>query len=410
MLVAVLMAAAGCNVPPPTVPRAAEPASPPAAEAVAAPPAVAPAVAKTIAEPVAAPEPAAPAPPEPDLPCLDWIKVNQDTSSPGRQLVADIIGGASAQTFNNSLAAMAFLLAGERERAERILDWYAAATDRANTDPRKQNFFLRGEARGFYQNAAIRDLPDAKAGQAIWNGDRWMGDMTWLLFAYQHYARLHGPGRYDRITALLCDLLAAWYVPRDTGGYIGSGWRNFDERLHEADGHPEGNIDAYAALLMCGNRALAQKVEAWLLPRIGGHDRPLDLFTWKVLAFGPRYRDDLALLETVGGYRKTIEFRGRPVTGFTSARNQDANIWSDGLGHVACAWYSVGDTAKGDFYLRELGKLIFEQTVDGRAYATIPYTATRSPGYEWVDPAQGFVSACAWHILASKKFNPMRLD
>lgn len=341
---------------------------------------------------------------------LEWIKINQDTASPGRQLVADIIRGDSAQTFNNALAALAFLLMDERERAERILDWYAAATDEANTDPLRQNFFLNGEARGFFQNAAIRDLPDAKAGQAIWESDRWMGDMAWLLMVYQQYARMHGPARYERITGLLCGLMETWYLPQETGGYVGSGWRKFDRNLHEADGHPEGNIDAYAVLRMCGRPERAAEVAAWLLPRLQAPDRPLDMYTWKVMAFGPDFAGDLQQLEDSPGYRKTLTFNGRSVTGFTSFHTADTNIWCDGMGHVACAWYSVGNREKGDFYTMEMEKLIIDEVVDGRTYQAIPYAAASSPGYEWVDQTKGFVSACAWYIIAAKRFNPMRLD
>lgn len=341
---------------------------------------------------------------------LAWIKVNQDTASPERRLVADIIRGDSAQTFNNALAAMAFLLMGERERAERILDWYAAATDEANTDPRRQNFFLNGEARGFYQNAAIRDLADARAGQAIWNGDRWMGDMAWLLMVYQQYGKMHGAARYARITGLLCDLMEAWYLPQETGGYVGSGWRAFDATLHETYGHPEGNIDAYAVFRLCGNEARAADVAAWVLPRVQAPDRPLDQYTWKVMAFGPDYAQDLRHLEDAPGYRKTLTFNGRDVTGFTSFCSPDTNIWCDGMGQVACAWYSVGNRERGDFYTRETEKLIIEEVVDGRAYKAIPYAPAHSPGYDWVDTRKGFVSSCAWYILAAKQFNPMRVD
>ena len=115
---------------------------------------------------------------------LEWIKFNQDTSSPDKRMVGDILQGQTAQTFNNALAAMAFMVMDERERAERILDFYAGAADAANTNHLAQNFFCLGQARGFYQNMAIKDLKEAPAHFAIWNGDRWMGDMSWLLIAY----------------------------------------------------------------------------------------------------------------------------------------------------------------------------------------------------------------------------------
>jgi len=341
---------------------------------------------------------------------LEWIKLNQDTSSPDQRLVGDVLHGATAQTFNNSVTAMAFMIMGERERAERILDFYAAAVDTANTNHLAQNFFCLGQARGFYQNMAIKDLKEAPAHFAIWNGDRWMGDMSWLLMSYKQYEKKYGSRKYAKITGLLRDLIVSWYIPEGDVGYIGSGWRHFDERLHEDGGHPEGNIDAIAALRMTGDVAMAEHVTQWLLPHVSGGDRPLDLFTWKVLAFGKEAAGDLDKLETFHGYKKTLTFNGKEVTGFTSSKTDDVNIWGDGLGHVACAHYAVGNVQKGDFYLGELEKLAVPLLVDGQQTLGIPYCATKSKGYEWVNPNEGFVSCAAWYIFAKHRFNPMKLD
>ena len=147
-----------------------------------------------------------------------------------------------------------------------------------------------------------------------------------------------------------------------------------------------------------------------VLPRVQAPDRPLDQYTWKVMAFGQGFAQDLQQLEVLPGYRKTLSFNGRDVTGFTSFCTADTNIWCDGMGQVACAWYSVGNRERGDFYTRETEKLIIEEMVDGRAYKTIPYAPAHSPGYDWVDTGKGFVSSCAWYILAAKQFNPMRVD
>ena len=341
---------------------------------------------------------------------LEWIKFNQDTSSPDKRMVGDILQGQTAQTFNNALAAMAFMVMDERERAERILDFYAGAVDTANTNHLAQNFYCLGQARGFYQNMAIKDLKEAPAHVGIWNGDRWMGDMSWLLIAYKQYEKKYRSPKYAEITGLLRDLIVSWYIPEDGVGYIGSGWRHFDERLHEEHGHPEGNIDAIAVLQMTGDLAMAERVKQWLLPHASGGDRPLDLFTWKVLAFGKEAASELEKLETFRGYKKTLTFKGKEVTGFTSSKTEDVNIWGDGLGHVACAYYAVGNVEKGDFYLGELEKLAVPLQLDGRETLGIPYCAATSKGYEWVNPNEGFVSCAAWYIFAKHRFNPMRLD
>ena len=217
---------------------------------------------------------------------LDWMKINQDTASPQQDLLADTIRGVSAQTFNNSLAAMAFLLEGENERARRILDFYAGHVDSSNSDPCRQSFFLNGEARGFYQNMAVRDGKDGPRGAAIWNGDRWMGDNAWLYFACAQYDHRLATDRYESLRGLIVDLMDSWFIPVGEGGYIGSGWRNFDQSLHEKDGHEEGNIDAYAVFTLAGRKARADQIALWLLPRLSGNGRPLDHVTWRVMGIG----------------------------------------------------------------------------------------------------------------------------
>ena len=50
---------------------------------------------------------------------VEWLKQVQDTSFPEKALIPNMEDNV-AQTFNNSLCAMAFLLVGEKGRAERI--------------------------------------------------------------------------------------------------------------------------------------------------------------------------------------------------------------------------------------------------------------------------------------------------
>ena len=73
------------------------------------------------------------------------------------------------------------------------------------------------------------------------------------------------------------------------GGYVRHGWRQGDGKLHEPFGHPEGNIDCYALFRMYGEDALAEKVKTWLDRVMKWPAMPLDLYTWRVLAFGKEY-------------------------------------------------------------------------------------------------------------------------
>jgi hypothetical protein len=346
-----------------------------------------------------------------DTGVLEWLKAVQDHLSPGK----DVLPSQECnelQTFNNALVAMAFMVKGERERAERILDFYAKRTVRRNANPRLQNFFLNGEARGFFQHVRLKEEGGVPALHTT-NSDRWMGDMAWLLVAYKHHEKLYGGRKYREITRLLRDLLVSWYTdaPDGAGGYVQHGWRNGDQKLHEDHGHPEGNIDCMAVFRLTGDHALAGKIKIWLDRTVKGKSLPLDLYTWRVLAEG---RDAAPLLDIPDfdlRYRKTLMVDGARVAGFFHGPDPAANnIWLDGTGHIACAYLLYGDPLRGNFYANQLDAFIIPREIEGRMTAAIPYTANKSVGYEWVQPDRGFVSVAAWYIFAKNRFNPLRLE
>jgi hypothetical protein len=342
---------------------------------------------------------------------LEWLKTLQDVSSPGRQVLPTTEDN-ELQTFNNSLVAMAFMVKGERERAERILDFYAAATVRTNEDPTLQNFFYKGEARGFFQHVALKDQGGVKAFHTYDACDRWMGDMVWLMFAYKCHEKEYGPGRYDGIMGLIRDLLVSWFkdspdVP--VGGYIQHGWRKGDKYLHEPDGHEEGNIDAYAFFKLLGDEERARKVRTWIEAKCGSNKLPLDLYTWRVLAYDGERAELLNIPDYDLRYRKTLTVNGREVTGpFHSASESVTNIWLDGLGHIACAYEAAGNLERGYFYANQFDALLMDSALGGKKTRTIPYTINREGGFEF-DQSKGYISVAAWYLFAKNGFNPMRL-
>lgn len=329
-----------------------------------------------------------------------------------------------AQTFNNALVAMAFILEGEKERAERIFDFYAAATDKNNTDPTLQNFYYNGQARGFFQEVALRDSNAegegnlhsgncrVKAYHHLGNADRWMGDMVWLRLAYQFYRQEYRSPKYDDISEALSALLLSWYIEDPQGGgYIRSGWRNGDRRLHEDHGHHEGNIDCCALFKLTGNTQTADRILQWLTRQLDGRqDLPLDLYTWRVLSqtASPGLLD---IPDSDPRYRKTLTVNGRPVMGFYhSADSGTDNIWLDGTGHMACAYLTCGDPYRGHFYANQLDALLIDRVINGVKTRALPYTANQSGGYDWVRPDRGFISVSAWYLFAKNRFNPMTLQ
>lgn len=343
---------------------------------------------------------------------VEYLKILQDISSEDKKLLPSMEDNY-AHTFNNALCAMAFILEGEKERAERILDFYSDATVVDNENITLQNFFYKGEARGFYQQVVLNDCEVPKYHRIVgsYGGDRWIGDMAWLLIAYKFYEKKYGVGRYDRIISLLKDLLVSYYKPAKVGGYIQHGWRRDDKKLHENYGHEEGNIDCYAALKLCGEKKITKNIKKWLDNRLKRKKGlPLDLYSWRVLAFGKKYKDLLDIVENDPRYKKRVVFNGKEVTGFFSGPTDVNNIWVDGVGHMACAYYSVGNYQMGDFYLKEMEKLIIEKELGGVKVKTLPFTANTLGGYDWVDVNKGFTSAVCWYIFAKHKFNPFKLE
>lgn len=343
---------------------------------------------------------------------LEWLKQVQDTSTPEQQLLGSM-QDQQLQTFNNALAAMAFLLEGETDRAQRILDFYAAATDHETRDGTLQNFFVAGEPRGFYQ--AVRrteenGTPVYRVGDA---NDRWMGDLCWLLLAYLHHEKVAGPGKYAEIKGLLGDLLLSWYTPatRSLGAYVQHGWRNGDRTLHEDHGHHEGNIDAYAVFQLLGEHEKARQIRLWLEASLHGNDLPLDLYTWRALAFGPEARALMDIPDRDPRFRKTVPVGGQRVTGVWHGPDAGItdNLWNDGLGHMACGFYAVGEPRRGNFYANQMDRLLLDIEIGGVRTRGIPYTVNRKGGYDWVDTAKGFVSTAAWYVFAKNRFNPFTL-
>lgn len=342
---------------------------------------------------------------------LEWIKMIQDHGSPDKKLVPTLdVEDWEAQTFNNMLVAMAFILKGERERAERILDFYSKATNPDNEDKGLQNFFYRGEARGFYQRVAIRN-EKVTAYHDQDNSDRWMGDLCWMIFAYKYHEKEYRSEKYVEMIKLLKGLLLSWYKPAQAGGYIESGWRKGDSSLHEAQGHPEGNIDAYAAMLLCGEKKTAENIKKWIDNELDGKTSlPLDLYTWRVMAFGKPYGKLMAYPDTDLRYLKTLDFLGRRVKGvWHSAAEEIQNIWVDGMGHMACGFYAIGEPKRGFFYANQMDNTLIDREIKGVKLKALPYALTKQGGFEWYNFDKGSVSCAAWYIFAKNQFNPMRL-
>ncbi len=335
---------------------------------------------------------------------LQWIKANQDTSSPEKKLLSSMEDNIT-QTFNNALGAMVFILKNERERAERILDFYAAALQKNNQDPALQNFYYKGEARGFYQNIW---LSGPQAYHSLPNGDRWVGDMAWLLIAYKYYDRQFDRLKYGEIEKTLNDFLKSIVRKGESSSYVPSGWWAGDKEFRTV-GYGEPNIDCMIAFQLMGDEALAKDVRVWLDSILKGNRLPLDNYSWRVLAYGKDAEKVLDIPEHDLRFRKTLNIKGNTVMGFFHGPEDVDNIWLDSLGHMACAYFTVGNFERGNFYANQYDAFKIDRMIDGNLTRAFPYTANRMGGYEWVDPARPHISVACWYIFAKNRFNPFHL-
>lgn len=338
----------------------------------------------------------------------EWFKQQQDIASKAMNLMPSM-EDHFGQTFNNALCAIAFILKNDKERSERILDFYSNATDPDNEILELQNFYYKGEARGFYQNVDLTK-PYQGTYYALPNSPRWMGDMAWLLIAYKYYQETYHSDRYQKIMKLMKDLLVSYYKPAKIGGYIQHGWGDGDSKLHESYGHHEGNIDCYAVFKLFGENEIAEKIKLWLDSEIKGNNFPLDCYSWQYLSHEKEDPEILNIPEYDFRFRRTLTVNGKKVTGFfTSLENENDNLWLDGTGHMACAFYDAGNWARGNFYANQYDPFIFKRNIDGIQTKTIPYTANKVD-YDWVDTNKGFTGTVAWYIFAKNQFNPLTLQ
>jgi len=339
----------------------------------------------------------------------EWLKAVQDSSSLEKQLLPSMEDN-QVQTFNNALAAIVFIMKDDRERAERILDFYASSTREYNRNPTLQNFFVNGEPRGFYQDMYLADSAAGPAMNAPEGSDRWIGDMAWLLIAVRFHAQRYDPDRYERLSGLLTKLLVSFFKPVGNGGFIQTGWQKNDRAKHGQAGHPEGNLDCYAALQLAGRKDVAEKIKTWLHQELVGSRLPLDLYSWRVLALGPDYANALAVPEYDFRYRKNIRVNARPTMGFYHGPTPDSNnIWVEGIAHMSCAYVVAGDLARAQFYANQLDSFVMDRVIEGRRVKSLPYVPYAVGDYKWVHPDRGFTSTVAWYIFAKNQFNPFTL-
>jgi hypothetical protein len=350
----------------------------------------------------------------------------------------DLVSRNVAYTYDNAVALIAFLHAGERQRARLIADAlvYAQEHDRFYTDGRIRNAYQGGDLilpagwapNGKTDTARMPGFNDP--GTQLWTEDEFMvsthtGNMAWAMLGLLAYYRWAGGDKY--LTAI--ERMGEWVEAncRDTrgaGGYTGGfdGWEPTPiKRLYKATEH---NIDLVAAFnqlfLITENekwRERANNAKRFILAMwdgaegkfwtgtgedgvtIGKDVIPVDIQAWAILALQEESRSYWRALE----YAETHHKVGN---GYDFNQDRDG-VWHEGTAQIAAAYKYIDRQDRRQAILSYLKKA---QSLNGGIHATdrdgVTTGFTLNDGQPWLYYRRPHVGATAWLALAEQGVNP----
>ena len=342
----------------------------------------------------------------------------------------------AAFSYDNALAAMAFLSDGEQEKAEQLLDGfvYAVENDRYLSG-RVRNAYAAGDISAFPGwNDAAR-LPgwyDNETGE--WYEDRYqtgsnVGNTSYVALALLQYDALYGNDKYVETAKALMN----WVIENCSDGGQGftGGYDGWPEGGSETT-YPftyksiEHNIDAYAAFLRLsektGEERYREAAESAFALIASMYDKEKGLFytgtqddgvtpnkdntvldaqVWAWLALGDRFEPYMDALKTVDAME--TEEGGYPF----SAANANGGWWAEGTAYTALMYRLLGDKEKADSALRALEQIQLESGLFPAA--TVDNLSTGFglfDGSPWEYSADPHLAPTAWFVMAVNGFNP----
>lgn len=353
----------------------------------------------------------------------------------------DLVLRNVAFTYDNALALLAFLAAGEVERAKRIADAlvYAQQHDRYFSDGRLRNAYQGGDLAlppGWTPNGrrGTARLPGWwDRAQGRWLEDRTMvgtyaGNMAWAMLALLACYEKAGGETY----LAAAERMGEWIErhcrdARGGGGYTAGyeGWEPAPTRLtYKATEH---NVDLFAAFQrlyrLTGNAAWRERarharqfVKAMWDPLEGkfwtgtGDDGetifrevvPVDVQVWSLLA----------LREEGVPYWKSLEYaESQFMVGRGFDFNQDTDgVWFEGTAQMAAAFEYTGQPGKSRAIVEFLKSAQDPSggvpASDRDAISTGFYLTDGTP---WLYYNRLHVGATSWLVLAERGVNPFWL-
>ncbi|MDD5066326.1 MAG: glycoside hydrolase family 76 protein [bacterium] len=343
--------------------------------------------------------------------CLNWLK-NQQQKSNG--LVESYESGEVSYTYDDSLAAIVYILNNEQGLACKVFDFYKKEW--------KKEISSSGKFNGF---------PDMyKINGRIGNNSRAIGPNAWLLLSLNYYTVRTGDKSYLDMAGAVADWMLEF-----RNSYNHGLWGGINEyKSPYIWMSTEHNLDAYAAFqglyLLTRDRRYkeaAAGIRKWLESEMwnkeqgrfyNGHDDPnyaTDVSSWTVMSLADRkYSSVLDFAINYAGNKQFYKPNEKEVAGFdfggTYSRSpfpdKDA-VWFEGTGQMVLAFDLFDRKEEARYYLEELKKAVVrsERYDDstGLPYASNPGTP---PYGGWTMPDKPIcISSTTWFMMALKDFN-----
>jgi len=341
-----------------------------------------------------------------------------------------------AYTYDQAVAAIAFTLMGDINRAKQVLNMLRSTQDPA----------------GFWINSYWWNNG---AGEEI---RAHVGPCLWVALAVMNYEKKTGDMSYHDMAVKTID----WCLQfQKSNGALSGGLTTWDSGngswTEEVWSSTEHNIDAYAALTYFAATTssrqstyttAANKVKSFLDNVVwdasknrwyGGFKNntnsidpfvPMDVNPWGVMALGTNgtrnYGKSIEYVENARGgtlsspqYVHTLPYANTTITGYDFDWQSDwapadskigggylgPDIWFEGTAFMSIAYSILGNEAKSNAILSEIVK---KQGKDGSMSGGIPYCLNGTNNNYWLMLQQNCVSSTGWFIIAASKWNPFK--
>ncbi|MCK4836770.1 MAG: hypothetical protein KAT17_09030 [Candidatus Aminicenantes bacterium] len=287
--------------------------------------------------------------------------------------------------YDEALAVIAFTALRQFEIAEKILDTLKV---------------IQNPDGSFYFSYQISTLTATSKR-------RYTGSIAWIAMAINFYRSITNDSSYNVLLWKTLRWLGTQQVmdrEKKTFGGVSLGVRDDAFSM-------EHNLDTYSAFYHYHNkyfRKRAKKIKQFILkhlyrkttePRFmtgyRDHSLYLDCQSWAVLTLGKKYCQVLPFAEKRFLVKNGTLGDHTDIEGFFERQAENAPVWSEGTEGMALAYFFCDRTKEGDFYHRQVKKMMGKN--GGIVYAT-------ENKYEFSTSTS--VAGTTWYIFYEMKLNP----